>query len=179
HMLRVNSPLTDAEEKVVALTMDCAFAVSRTLGPGFREKIYARAFCLELDSRGLPFECEKKIAVRYKQWLIPGQTVDLIVAGLVLVEIKAVPQIRQIHRVQVLSYLKTMGLRVGLLMNFNTVLLKDNLFRIVNSHEQDVASSHRRAARRVAVGACTNSLRVSPESDWEGAAPRIMSYDLP
>lgn len=131
-MLRVRSTLTDSEEQLVSRVLDSALAVHRGLGPGFREKIYQRALYLELESRELPFECEKRIEVRYKQWLIPGQTVDLIVGGIILVEVKAVPVLKALHRRQVLSYLKTMDLRIGLLMNFNTVLLKEGLKRIVN-----------------------------------------------
>lgn len=131
-MLHVPSPLTAEQERIVSTAIDCGFTVHRTLGPGFREKIYERAFSLELEARTLKFESEKPILVRYKDWEIPGQTVDLVVEGIVLVEIKAVPRLRPVHRAQVLSYLKTMGLRVGLLMNFNVVVLKDGLRRIVN-----------------------------------------------
>lgn len=131
-MLRVASPLSESEERVVTAVMDCGFEVHRRLGPGFREKIYKRALCLELDSRDLRFECEKKIEVRYKQWTIPGQTVDLIVEDIVLVEIKTVPRLRPVHRKQVLSYLKTMDLRIGLLMNFSAEVLKQGLGRVVN-----------------------------------------------
>ena len=123
--------LSQEEEQVVTETIECGLTVHRELGPGFRERIYERAFCLELDSRGIQFECEKPIEVRYKNWRIPGQTIDLIVAGLVLVEIKAVPQQRQLHLLQVVSYLKTTELRVGLLMNFDCARLKDGLRRIV------------------------------------------------
>lgn len=94
---------------------------------------HLRAGCLELDLRGLTFECEKPILVRYKQWNIPGQKVDLIVAGVVLVEIKAVPKLRPVHRAQVVSYLKTLDLKVGLLMNFKAAVLKDGFQRVVNS----------------------------------------------
>jgi GxxExxY protein len=131
-MLRVSSPLTESEERVVTAVLDCGYAVHRGLGPGFREKIYARAMCLELDARGLLFECEKPIEVIYKNWKIPGQQVDLIVEGLVLVEIKAVPMLKALHRAQVVSYLRTTNLRVGLLMNFNTALFKHGIRRIVN-----------------------------------------------
>ena len=131
-MLRVDSPLTDDEEALVTRVMDCGFEVHKGLGPGFRERTYQRALCLELDSRGLEFECEKRIEVRYKQWSIPGQTIDLVVGGLVLVEVKTVPRLRELHRLQVLSYLKTMDLRIGLLMNFNAELLKHGLRRVVN-----------------------------------------------
>ena len=132
-MLRVVSPLSQREEQVFRWAMDCAFTVHRELGPGYREKIYDLAYCLELDSRGIKFEREKKIDVRYKQWVIPGQRIDLVVEGLVLVEIKAVPKLLQLHERQVRSYLKTMGLRAGLLVNFNTVLVKHGMRRIVST----------------------------------------------
>jgi GxxExxY protein len=104
--------------------------VHRELGPGFREIIYERAFCLELESRGIKFECEKPVEVRYKQWRIPGQRIDLIVDGVVLVEIKTLSKLKKLHESRVVSYLKTTGLRVGLLMNFNSVLFKHGLRRI-------------------------------------------------
>jgi len=111
--------------------MDCAFSVHRVLGPGFRESIYARALHLELDSCGLKFESEKLIDVRFRQWLIPGQRVDLLVEGCVLVETKVVPRLRPLHRLQVLSDLKTLNLRVGLLINFNVGVLKEGFKRVV------------------------------------------------
>lgn len=131
-MLRVRSSLTADQERLVEQAIDCGFAVHRGLGPGFRERIYQRAYCLELADRKLRFECEKRILVRYKKWEIPGQTVDLIVEGTVLVEIESVPRLRPVHRLQVLSYPKIPNLQVGLLMNFNVPLLKDGLQRVVN-----------------------------------------------
>jgi GxxExxY protein len=129
--LRTSTPLDAQGERVVADALDCAFDVHRVLGPGFREPIYARAFCLELDARGIPFECERPIEVRYKEWRIPGQRVDLVVANVVLIEIKSVNRLKPLHTSQVVSYLRTTGLRVGLLINFNGVRLKDGLKRIV------------------------------------------------
>jgi len=130
-MLRNPSPLTADVENIVSVAIDCGFMVHRALGPGFRERIYERAYGLELGARGLRFESEKPILVRYKDWEIPGQKVDLIVEGLVLVEIKTVPRLRPVHRAQVLSYLKTLRLRVGILMNFNVAVLKDGLQRVI------------------------------------------------
>jgi len=130
-MLKTSSPLRDAEETLITRAMDCAFAVHRELGPGFREVIYQRAFSLELESRGVAFACEKLIDVRYKTWLIPGQKIDLVLQELVIVEIKAVSKLMEIHERQLRSYLKTMKLRAGLLVNFNTLLLKDGIRRIV------------------------------------------------
>ena len=131
-MFNKNAPLLSPEdEAIVTETIACAMAVHIELGPGFKERIYHEAMCLELDSRGLKFECEKSVEVRYKSWSIPGQKIDLIVGGVVLVEIKAVARLKELHRSQVISYLKTTGLRVGFLMNFNTRLLKHGLTRVV------------------------------------------------
>jgi GxxExxY protein len=127
-----HSPSLSPElELIVTETIECGIVVHRVLGPGFRERIYDQAFRLELAERGLPFEAEKAIDVRYKRWTIPGQRIDLIVGGVVLVEIKAVSRLKPIHVSQVVSYLRTTGLRVGLLMNFNGARLKDGLRRIV------------------------------------------------
>jgi GxxExxY protein len=131
-MYRQRQPLLNPEqEAIVTSAVACGITVHRELGPGFRETIYERAFCLELESRGIKFECEKPVEVCYKQWRIPGQRIDLIVDGVVLVEIKTVSKLKKLHELQVVSYLKTTGLRVGLLMNFNSVLLKHGLRRIV------------------------------------------------
>ena len=125
------SPVPEAAEKACKECVDAAIHIHKALGPGFKEVIYARAFCLELDARGMTFESEKKILVRYKTWEIPGQKVDLLVAGVLLVEIKSVPKIRRIHHSQVISYLKTLDLRLGLILNFNTRYMKDGIKRIV------------------------------------------------
>ena len=66
-----------------------------------------------------------EIDVLYKSWMIPGQKIDLIVESIVLIELKAVPRLRTIHQQQVISYLKTTDLRLGLLMNFNCRLLRE------------------------------------------------------
>jgi GxxExxY protein len=132
-MLRIDSPLTTEEEKIVRETIRGGIEVHRVLGPGFREPIYHHAFKLELDSRGLPFESEKAILVKYKNWSIPGQRLDLVVAGIVIVAIKSVARLKTIHKRQIVSYLRTTGLKVGLLMNFNSLRLVDGLVRVVRS----------------------------------------------
>ena len=117
-------------EAFATTCVDVAVCVHRELGPGFKEKIYHRAFCLELDARGVSFETEKSIEVRYKTWRIPGQKVDLLVGGILLIEIKTVPKLRQIHRLQALSYLKTLDLRLGLVLNFSATLMKHGIRRV-------------------------------------------------
>ena len=132
-MLRISSPLTEAEESLVRASIGCGIEIHRVLGPGFKEPIYDRAFCLELETRGISFESQKQICVQYKKWSIPGQRLDLVVGGLVIVEIKAVTKLKQIHKRQLVSYLRTTGLRVGLLMNFNSLRLVDGIVRVVRS----------------------------------------------
>jgi GxxExxY protein len=127
----MHAAIPETVERVARVCVDAGIHVHRQLGPGFREVIYSRAFCLELDSRAMTFECEKPVLVRYKQWHIPGQKIDLIVGGCVLVELKSVAKLRKIHVNQVISYLKTTDLRLGLIMNFNTRVLRDGLKRVV------------------------------------------------
>ena len=130
-MLSKYADLPAEQEAIVSSIIGCGIAVHTELGPGFKESIYHAAFRLELRSRGIPFESEKPILVKYRAWSIPGQKIDLIVAETVLVELKAVPRLRPLHKYQVQSYLRTTALPIGLLMNFNAPLLKDGLQRIL------------------------------------------------
>lgn len=125
------APLPATVEAVARRCIDCGLHVHRELGPGFKERIYHRAFALELDARNIKFECEKPILVRYKEWTIPGQKIDLLIEGCVMIELKSVPRLRKIYTNQVLSYLQTADLRLGLIMNFNTRLFRDGLKRVI------------------------------------------------
>lgn len=129
--MRAASPLSAAEEQVMRHTIGCAIAVHRALGPGFLESIYRKAMCLELGHRKMAFEHERSVHVTYRGVEIPGQRVDLIIEGLIVVELKAVVRFEEVHRAQVISYLRTTGLRGGLLVNFRVRVLKDGLQRIV------------------------------------------------
>lgn len=125
------SPVTPEIDRLAHRTIGCAITVHRLLGPGFRERIYQDALCLELNEQGLRFEREKPISIPFKQWTIPGHRVDLIVEEAVLVELKSVPRLGKLHRQQVLSYLRAANLRLGLLINFDVSVLRDGLKRIV------------------------------------------------
>jgi GxxExxY protein len=127
----VPESVPDELNRVSERIIGAAIAVHRELGPGFLESIYEQAMRLELEARGLRFECEKAIAVLYRGTPIPGQRIDLLVGGCVIVEVKAVSAIEPVHVAQVVSYLKTTGLRLGLLINFHERLLKDGIRRIV------------------------------------------------
>jgi GxxExxY protein len=129
--LRIPSALTPEEDQVMSQAIGCAIAVHRALGPGFLESVYRKAMCIELESRNLAYEKERSIRVTYRGVEIPGQRVDFIVEGLIIVEIKAVIRLDQVHRAQLISYLKTTGLHGGLLINFRVPLLKDGIRRVV------------------------------------------------
>src|SRR5258708_3347097 len=123
-------PIPQDVEDMGHRVIGVAITVHRILGPGFKERIYERAFCLELEEQGLSYECEKRILVPYKRWRIEGYVLDLIVGGVVIVELKAIPRLAEVHRLQVLSYLKATGLRLGYVMNFNVEVLKHGIKRV-------------------------------------------------
>jgi GxxExxY protein len=124
-------PIPPEIEQIGRRVIGCGIAVHRVLGPGFKEPIYVQALCLEMDSRGLTFEREKSIIVRYRDWDIPGQRLDLLVEGVVIVECKVAECLKKIHTRQVTSYLKTTRLRLGYVFNFNVdVLTKGGIKRI-------------------------------------------------
>jgi len=129
--LRLQSPLPSETERVMTATIGCAISVHRALGPGFLESIYLAAMGIEMRARSLAAERERAIYVSYRGVDIPGQRVDLLVERVVVVELKAVRRFEDVHYAQVVSYLKTLGLRAGLLINFNVPLLRQGLKRIV------------------------------------------------
>lgn len=129
--LRVSSPLGPETEEIITATIGCAIAVHKALGPGFLESIYQHAMCIELKARGLAFERERPVTVRYRGVDIRGQRIDLIVGEQVVVELKAVSKLDRIHQAQLISYLRTTGLRAGLLINFRVPILPQGLRRIV------------------------------------------------
>ena len=118
-------------EAVGSAVIGASIEVHRELGPGFLERIYHEALCLELVERRLPFEREKSVDVTYKGVKIRGQRIDLVVAGCAVVEIKAVATINPIHEAKVISCLKTTGLRLGYLLNFHHTTMKQGIKRIV------------------------------------------------
>jgi GxxExxY protein len=130
-MARTFAPIPASTERVASDVIGAAIDVHRALGPGFLEKVYEAALCIELETRRLGFERQRAISVRYRSVEIPGQRIDLIVANCVLVELKAITRIDTAHHAKVISYLRTTGLRLGLLLNFNCLTLKEGITRIV------------------------------------------------
>ncbi len=109
-----------------------ATEVHRHLGPGLLESTYEACLCHELHLRKVPFERQKALSVDYKGVKLNcGYRMDLIVAGKVVVELKCVDRILPIHQAQMLTYLKLSGIKVGLIINFYTEVLKNGLKRLV------------------------------------------------
>ncbi len=129
--MRLPTSLPEETEALLRDIIGCAMQVHRNLGPGFLESIYKQAMCLEMRSRGVRYECEKPVSVTYGGREVARHRVDLVVANLVVVELKAVPALERIHVAQVVSYLRATSLRAGLLFNFNVARLKDGIRRVV------------------------------------------------
>jgi GxxExxY protein len=108
-----------------------AIEVHRHLGPGFLEKTYEDALALEFTFRGMQFERQAILDVRYKNQPITESVLDFLVERAVVVELKAIEQIHEVHRSQVLSYLKAGKFRLGLVINFNVVMLRDGIARVI------------------------------------------------
>ncbi len=126
--------LIEPENRVDALAhavIGAAIEVHRQLGPGFLESVYEEALCVELEDRQIPFERQKEISVLYKGRQIGQQRIDLLVGESLIVELKAIEALAEIHKAQVISYLKATRLSLGLLINFNVPILKNGIQRIV------------------------------------------------
>ena len=114
-----------------------AIAVHRELGPGLLESAYEACLAFELAKRGLRVEQQKPLPVHYQGVdLDCGYRIDLLVEERVIVELKAVERLEPIHNAQLLSYLKLSGLRLGLLINFNVLVLKNGIKRIALGLEE-------------------------------------------
>ena len=111
----------------------CAIEVHRNLGPGLLESTYSACLAYELSKAGLSFQLEASMPVRYKEIRLDcGYRLDFLVENQVVLELKAVDEILAIHKAQLLTYLRLMQLRTGLLLNFNVTLLRNGLLRMSN-----------------------------------------------
>lgn len=117
----------DLTERIIG----CALTVHRELGPGLLEATYEEALCIELDDNGISYERQAAIPVKYKTQVVGEYRIDLLVEGRVVVELKAVERLDPLFEAQVLTYLKAANVKVGLLVNFNSRLLKGGIKRLV------------------------------------------------
>jgi GxxExxY protein len=124
-------PIPDDVNALARIAVDAAFRVHSALGPGLLEKVYETCFAHELHKRGLAVDTQVDLPVVYDGLhLEAGMRIDIVVAGKLLIELKAVETLLPVHRAQVLTYLKLTGHRLGLLINFNVPVIKDGIERI-------------------------------------------------
>ena len=102
----------------------CAMKVHRALGPGFLESVYAKALTHELSKAGLEVECQRAVRVMYDGVVVGDFVADMLIAGSVIVEIKAVRELAQTHELQLVNYLTATGIEIGLLLNFGAAGLQ-------------------------------------------------------
>ena len=122
------------ERELTEAIIGAAMEVHRALGPGLLESAYQECLYRELELRQIPFQRQYDLPVSYKGQLLDcGYRLDVLVADVLVVELKAVERLLPIHEAQLLSYLKLSGKKLGLLINFNVVHLKNGIKRIVNN----------------------------------------------
>ena len=115
--------------RVTERIIGAAIEVHRALGPGLLESLYEAALCIELDERRIRYARQVRVPALYKRRSLGEYTVDLIVEDLVVVEVKSVAHLLPVFESQLITYLRLTGKRLGLLINFNTDLLKNGIVR--------------------------------------------------
>ena len=125
--------MTMIENEISFKIIGCAMELHRKVGPGLLESAYENALAYELKNAGLMVQQQLAMPFMYKEIKMDvGYRLDLLVENKVIVEIKSVENLAPVHYSQVLTYLKLSGLKLGLLINFNSKLLKDGIHRIVH-----------------------------------------------
>jgi len=125
--------MNERSDQLSQLIVGAAIEVHRCLGPGLLESAYEQALVFELQQQGLHVRSQEPVPVIYKgQNLQCDYRLDLLIEGLVIIELKTVEKLLPIHKAQILTYLKLKRLWLGLLINFNVPVLKQGIIRIVN-----------------------------------------------
>ena len=125
-------PLTAREQWLTNRIMDISICIHRAFGPGLMESVYEKCFCYELGKRNIPFERQNTVRLQYDGLVIDeGPRIDILVDGLVVVELKAQEYYHPVWDAQVLSYLKLSGKCLGYILNFNVPLMKKGIKRMI------------------------------------------------
>ena len=127
-----------SENEISRLCIGCAIKVHRNLGPGLLEAAYQECLLYELGKIGLRVEKQRAMPLVYENVKLDlGFRVDIVVEDKVLLEIKSVETLTNVHLSQVITYLKLGGWKLGLLLNFNVALLSDGIRRVVNGLDEE------------------------------------------
>ena len=123
------------EEAIIKIVLDEAFHVHKKIGPGMLESVYKTCLAYRLQKRGLLLETEKPVPVFFEEVKMDcGYRADILVEKQVIVETKSIQGIGPLQVAQVLTYLRFLGLRYGLILNFDVPLLKDGIRRVLNGY---------------------------------------------
>jgi GxxExxY protein len=123
------------EEAIIKIVLDEAFHVHKKIGPGMLESVYKTCLAYRLQKRGLLLETEKPVPVFFEEVKMDcGYRADILVEKKVIVETKSIEGIGPLQVAQVLTYLRFLGLRYGLILNFDVLLLKDGIRRVLNGY---------------------------------------------
>ena len=140
--IRLETQRTMHENEISFLIRKAAFEVHTVLGPGLLESVYETALTYELREAGLDVKAQVPLPMCYKGVTIEvGFRMDLLVADRVVVEVKSVDTILEVHHMQLLTYLNLSGHKLGLLINFNVPRVKEGIFRKVNGLEEPLRTS--------------------------------------
>jgi len=121
------------ENELGTIIVDEAVRIHKALGPSLLEIVYEAVLARRLEKRGLIAERQKPVSIEFEgEHFDEGFRADLIVNGLVIIELESVEKVSSVHKKQLLTYLRLTDLKVGYLLNFGDVLMKDGIRRIVN-----------------------------------------------
>jgi GxxExxY protein len=116
-----------------------AIEVHKHLGPGLLESAYEECLCHELRAGGIAYERQKPLPINYKGIALDcGYRLDVVVKKTIVLELKSCERIEDIHRAQLLTYLRLSGLKLGLILNFNVPIMKEGIVRIVNNLGEEI-----------------------------------------
>jgi len=121
------------QEEIIKAILDEAFYIHKSIGPGMLENVYKTCLAYRLRQKGLYVETEKPVAVVFEEIKMEcGYRADIVVEKSVVIETKNIDAIAPLHVAQLLTYLRFLNMRFGLILNFNSVLLKDGIKRVIN-----------------------------------------------
>lgn len=130
-----NNVSIQRENELAKMALDVCFRIHKLYGPGLFESVYEEIFCFEISKENIFFERQKPIPLIHQTIkLDAGFRADLVLENKLLVEFKSIETLADIHYKQVQTYLKLANLKLGLLVNFNVVYLKDGIKRIINTY---------------------------------------------
>lgn len=122
-------------ENLAQMIWECALKIHRSLGPGLLENTYEQCLMYELKKKGIAVENQKALPLVYDEVkLDSGYRIDILVANKIVLELKSVESLTEVHKAQILTYLKLSGCKLGFLINFNVALLKTGFKRYVNNY---------------------------------------------